>query len=70
MIVMFGASGFGLAALRTSQNGGKTPRHSLDQWDKLRDVRLTGSKTQQVANATAPAGFELNNPWKLERRMA
>lgn len=30
-----------------------------------RDRRLTGSITGQVAQAVAPPGFELNNPWKV-----
>ncbi|CAH0014788.1 unnamed protein product [Clonostachys rhizophaga] len=75
MIVMFGATGTGLAALKTWHNEGKNPRYSLDQWDRLigitvqqRDRRLTGSITGQVAQAVAPPGFELNNPWKLEKR--
>ncbi|CAH0052910.1 unnamed protein product [Clonostachys solani] len=71
MIVMFGATGTGLAALKTWHNEGKAPRYSLDQWDRQmqqRDRRLTGSITGQVAQAVAPPGFELNNPWKLEKR--
>uniref|UniRef100_A0A8H7TRW2 NADH dehydrogenase [ubiquinone] 1 alpha subcomplex subunit 1 n=1 Tax=Bionectria ochroleuca TaxID=29856 RepID=A0A8H7TRW2_BIOOC len=90
MIVMFGATGTGLAALKTWHNEGKNPRYSLDQWDRYglplkrsnrlivhelivitvqqRDRRLTGSITGQVAQAVAPPGFELNNPWKLEKR--
>lgn len=32
---MFGATGTGLAAIRTWQNDGKRPRYSLDQWDKV-----------------------------------
>ncbi|KAL6890743.1 hypothetical protein GGI43DRAFT_415633 [Trichoderma evansii] len=34
MIVMFGATGTGLAAFKTWQNEGKRPRYSLDQWDR------------------------------------
>ncbi|KAK3182010.1 hypothetical protein K4F52_006749 [Lecanicillium sp. MT-2017a] len=35
MVVMFGATGTGLAALKTWRNEGKRPRYSLDQWDKV-----------------------------------
>ena len=33
---MFGVTGAGLAAVKTLQNGGKSPRHSVDTWDKVR----------------------------------
>jgi hypothetical protein len=71
MIAMFGVTGTGLAALKSYQNEGRNPRYSLDQWDKQmmeRDRRLTGNLRGQIAQAHAPAGFELNNPWRLERR--
>ncbi|UKZ67412.1 uncharacterized protein TrAtP1_008573 [Trichoderma atroviride] len=35
IIVMFGATGTGLAAFKTWQNEGKRPRYSLDQWDRV-----------------------------------
>ncbi|OTA03468.1 hypothetical protein A9Z42_0039530 [Trichoderma parareesei] len=42
MIVMFGATGTGLAAFKTWQNEGKRPRYSLDQWDKQsKDLSFT-----------------------------
>ncbi|KFH40956.1 hypothetical protein ACRE_083290 [Hapsidospora chrysogenum ATCC 11550] len=69
MIAMFGVTGTGLAFIRQYQNDGKNPRYSVDTWDK-RDRRLTGSLRGQVANATAPPGFELNNPWKQRAKMA
>ncbi|KAH7271201.1 hypothetical protein MRS44_005022 [Fusarium solani] len=69
MIGMFGISGTGLAVIKTWQNEGKRPRYSVDQWDK-RDRRLTGSLRGQTDKAVAPIGFELNNPWKLEKRFA
>ncbi|RJE24808.1 hypothetical protein PHISCL_02828 [Aspergillus sclerotialis] len=34
-----------------------------------RDMRLTGSKRGQSTNAIAPKGFEVSNPWKLEKRI-
>jgi hypothetical protein len=34
-----------------------------------RDLRLTGSFRGQSTNPEAPKGFELNNPWKVEKRM-
>ncbi|KAI8682722.1 NADH dehydrogenase [ubiquinone] 1 alpha subcomplex subunit 1 [Fusarium sp. Ph1] len=74
MIGMFGISGTGLAVIKTWQNEGKRPRYSVDQWDKVslmeRDRRLTGSLRGQTDKAVAPIGFELNNPWKLEKRFA
>lgn len=37
---MFGATGAGLAAVKTLQNGGKAPRYSLDNWDRVRSLTL------------------------------
>ncbi|KAL9483818.1 hypothetical protein ACSS6W_002607 [Trichoderma asperelloides] len=71
MIVMFGATGTGLAAFKTWQNEGKRPRYSLDQWDRVmmdRDRRLTGTLRGQTDNPQAPLGFEFSNGWKLEKR--
>ncbi|EJP67943.1 hypothetical protein ACQRIT_004657 [Beauveria bassiana] len=71
MIAMFGATGTGLAAIRTWQNDGKRPRYSLDQWDKQmmeRDNRLTGRPRGQTDKPDAPFGFEYSNGWKLEKR--
>ncbi|KAL4942522.1 hypothetical protein BDV06DRAFT_222113 [Aspergillus oleicola] len=34
-----------------------------------RDLRLTGSLRGQSTNPEAPKGFELSNPWKLEKRI-
>ena len=34
-----------------------------------RDLRLTGSLRGQSTNAEAPKGFELSNPWKVEKRI-
>ncbi|KAF7955259.1 uncharacterized protein EAE97_000518 [Botrytis byssoidea] len=33
-----------------------------------RDRRLTGFLRGQTDNPSAPLGFELNNPWRLEKR--
>ncbi|KFY26828.1 hypothetical protein V491_01157 [Pseudogymnoascus sp. VKM F-3775] len=33
-----------------------------------RDRRLTGFLRGQTGSAIAPPGFELNNPWRLEKR--
>lgn len=71
IMVMFGIAGGGLAAVRSHQNGGKKPRHGLDQWDRQmmdRDRRLTGYLRGQTDEAVAPPGFEVNNPWKVEKR--
>lgn len=73
MVVMFGISGTGLAVVKTWQNEGKRPRYSVDQWDRQmmeRDRRLTGTLRGQTDKPDAPAGFELNNPWKLETRFS
>ncbi|EQB57033.1 hypothetical protein CGLO_02894 [Colletotrichum gloeosporioides Cg-14] len=35
-----------------------------------RDRRLTGDLRGQIDNAEAPPGFELNNPWRLEKRFS
>ncbi|KAK1138598.1 hypothetical protein N8T08_002160 [Aspergillus melleus] len=34
-----------------------------------RDLRLTGTMRGQSSNEVAPKGFELSNPWKLEKRI-
>ncbi|KAG2419568.1 hypothetical protein HFD88_004364 [Aspergillus terreus] len=34
-----------------------------------RDLRITGTPRGQSANAEAPKGFEVSNPWKLEKRI-
>ncbi|KAI1826977.1 hypothetical protein F4861DRAFT_463320 [Xylaria intraflava] len=73
ILAMFGATGAGLSKLRHWQNGHKRPRHGLDQWDRVvmdRDRRLTGLLRGQSDAAIAPVGFELNNPWRVEKRMA
>ncbi|KAK4217250.1 hypothetical protein QBC37DRAFT_415249 [Rhypophila decipiens] len=72
IVAMFGISGGGLSAVRYWQNGGKRMRRSCDQWDMVmmeRDRRLTGSLRGQSDAPIAPPGFELNNPWKAERRI-
>lgn len=71
IIGMFAFTGAGLAKVRHWANDGKPGRHSIDQWDRQmmdRDRRLTGSLRGQTDNVEAPLGFELNNPWRLERR--
>ncbi|KAJ5627346.1 hypothetical protein N7528_004773 [Penicillium herquei] len=34
-----------------------------------RDLRITGSLRGQSSNHIAPKGFEVSNPWKLEKRI-
>ncbi|KAL0934198.1 small secreted protein [Colletotrichum truncatum] len=82
MVAMFGITGTGLHVIKSIQNGGKKPRWGLDQWDRQsmplmiwsmvmdRDRRLTGDLRGQIDNAEAPPGFELNNPWRLEKRIS
>ncbi|KAK4956910.1 hypothetical protein LTR66_008188 [Elasticomyces elasticus] len=68
---MFGFTGAGLSKVRHMQNGGKRARHSVDQWDRQmmdRDRRLTGFLRGQTDRVEAPQGFELSNPWRVERR--
>ncbi|KAH8812003.1 hypothetical protein F5884DRAFT_784103 [Xylogone sp. PMI_703] len=68
MLAMFGVTGAGLSKIRHMQNGGKRPRRSIDQWDRVmmdRDRRLTGFLRGQTDNPDAPPGFELNNPWRV-----
>ncbi|KAI0421548.1 hypothetical protein F5X98DRAFT_246686 [Xylaria grammica] len=72
VLAMFGVTGAGLSKLRHWQNGNKRPRRSIDQWDRQmmdRDRRLTGLLRGQSDAALAPAGFELNNPWRAEKRV-
>ncbi|KAH8884599.1 hypothetical protein GQ53DRAFT_829558 [Thozetella sp. PMI_491] len=38
IIAMFSVTGVGLSKIRHMQNGGKRPRRSLDQWDRVGDV--------------------------------
>ncbi|KAL2208129.1 hypothetical protein CC79DRAFT_1333923 [Sarocladium strictum] len=71
IVAMFGATGAGLATIKTMQNDGKRPRYSVDQWDRVlmdRDRRLTGRVRGQIDRPEAPAGFEFTNGWKLEKR--
>ncbi|KAG0648637.1 hypothetical protein D0Z07_4688 [Hyphodiscus hymeniophilus] len=41
-----------------------------DRWVVMdRDRRLTGYLRGQTDNSAAPPGFELNNPWRCEKRI-
>ncbi|PSN60988.1 hypothetical protein BS50DRAFT_161876 [Corynespora cassiicola Philippines] len=71
MIGMFAFSGVAVGSLKEMQNGGKKTRRGIDAWDRVmmeRDRRLTGFVRGQTDKPTAPPGFELNNPWRVERR--
>ncbi|OTB11164.1 hypothetical protein K445DRAFT_322348 [Daldinia sp. EC12] len=71
ILAMFSATGAGLSKLKHWHNGGKRARRSIDQWDRQmmnRDMRLTGYLRGQSDAPAAPAGFELNNPWRVEKR--
>ncbi|KAK1759659.1 hypothetical protein QBC47DRAFT_372707 [Echria macrotheca] len=77
IVAMFGVTGAGLSKIRNMQNGGKRQRRGIDQWDKVgasllmdRDRRLTGFLRGQTDNPIAPDGYELNNPWRCEKRMS
>ncbi|KAJ6008196.1 hypothetical protein N7540_012172 [Penicillium herquei] len=40
------------------------------RWSVMeRDLRITGSMRGQSSNHIAPKGFEVSNPWKLEKRI-
>ncbi|PKY02625.1 hypothetical protein P168DRAFT_187695 [Aspergillus campestris IBT 28561] len=72
IIGMFGVTGIGLGAVKTLSNEGKRARWNRDLWDRVmmeRDYRLTGTKRGQSTNVVAPKGFEVSNPWKLEKRI-
>ncbi|KAL4808398.1 hypothetical protein BDV18DRAFT_158497 [Aspergillus unguis] len=77
VVAMFGVTGVGLSVVKTYANDGKKARWNRDLWDRVRmplelmerDLRLTGSMRGQSTNPEAPKGFELNNPWKVEKRM-
>ncbi|EAS36169.1 uncharacterized protein CIMG_01523 [Coccidioides immitis RS] len=72
IVGFFGVTGVGLSFVKRWANDGKRPRRGIDAWDRQmmeRDLRLTGSLRGQTDNPIAPRGFELNNPWKLEKRI-
>ncbi|RAK92844.1 hypothetical protein BO79DRAFT_207239 [Aspergillus costaricaensis CBS 115574] len=68
IIGSFTVGGAGLWAVRKWDNEGKMPRWNKDKWDR-RDLRITGTKRGQSSNHEAPKGFELSNPWKIEKRI-
>ncbi|OKL60090.1 hypothetical protein UA08_04715 [Talaromyces atroroseus] len=41
---------------------------TIQQQMMERDYRITGTLRGQSTNAEAPTGFEVSNPWKLEKR--
>ncbi|KAF1845387.1 uncharacterized protein K460DRAFT_285676 [Cucurbitaria berberidis CBS 394.84] len=68
MTGFFAFSAISVGKLREMQNGGKRARRGIDQWDRVmmeRDRRLTGFARGQTDKPIAPAGFELNNPWRV-----
>ncbi|PLN85183.1 hypothetical protein BDW42DRAFT_191021 [Aspergillus taichungensis] len=79
IIGMFGVTGIGMGAVKYFSNDGKQARWNRDLWDRFgltilqqmmeRDYRLTGTKRGQSTNVVAPKGFEVSNPWKLEKRI-
>ncbi|KAK2799054.1 hypothetical protein FQN51_007160 [Onygenales sp. PD_10] len=71
IIGMFGVTGFGLSTVKYFSNGRKNPRRGIDVWDRQmmeRDQRITGVFRGQDSNHEAPVGFEVNHPWKAEKR--
>ncbi|KAL4921678.1 hypothetical protein BDW62DRAFT_174216 [Aspergillus aurantiobrunneus] len=72
VVAMFGVTGVGLSVVKTFANDGKKARWNRDLWDRQmmeRDLRLTGTFRGQSTNPEAPKGFEINNPWKIEKRI-
>ncbi|KAF3761538.1 hypothetical protein M406DRAFT_323906 [Cryphonectria parasitica EP155] len=72
VFTMFGVTGAGLSNIKYYANGKKRARRSLDQWDRQmmdRDRRLTGEIRGQSDTPIAPPGYELNNPWRVEKRV-
>ncbi|KMK54816.1 hypothetical protein Y699_06460 [Aspergillus fumigatus Z5] len=63
IIAMFGVTGAGLTAAKYFGNEGKKARWNKDLWDRQRTLR------GQSGNAVAPKGFDVSNPWKLEKRI-
>ncbi|KAF2271586.1 uncharacterized protein EI97DRAFT_263362 [Westerdykella ornata] len=71
MLGMFAFSAASVSKLREIQNGGKRARRGIDAWDQQmleRDRRLTGFVRGQTDRPEAPPGFEVNNPWRVEKR--
>jgi hypothetical protein len=69
---MFGLSGYGISFVKGFANDGKKARWNRDLWDRQmmdRDLRLTGSERGQSSNHVAPKGFDVSNPWKVEKRI-
>ncbi|KAJ5172405.1 hypothetical protein N7492_004998 [Penicillium capsulatum] len=72
VIGMFGVSGVGLHFVKRFSNEGKKTRWNRDLWDRQmmeRDQRITGTARGQSSNHIAPKGFEVSNPWKIEKRI-
>lgn len=72
IIGMFGITSTGLSILKSYQNDGKKARWNLDAWDRQmmeRDLRITGRLRGQSGNPEPPKGFEVSNPWRIEKRM-
>ncbi|TDZ24737.1 hypothetical protein Cob_v002173 [Colletotrichum orbiculare MAFF 240422] len=66
MVAMFGITGTGLAVIKV----GQTKCVAAQDFVMDRDRRLTGDLRGQIDNAEAPPGFEVNNPWRLEKRIS
>ncbi|KAI4656794.1 uncharacterized protein J4E78_006685 [Alternaria triticimaculans] len=63
MTGFFAFSAVSVGKLKEIQNGGKKTRRVME-----RDRRLTGFMRGQTDKPIAPEGFELNNPWRCEKR--
>ncbi|KAL1995739.1 hypothetical protein VTN49DRAFT_605 [Thermomyces lanuginosus] len=77
IIGMFGVTGAGLSIAKYYANEHKRARWNMDAWDRQSMYSLVtlgmacaaSCLRGQSGNAEAPKGFEVNNPWKVERRI-
>ncbi|KAL4908163.1 hypothetical protein BDW74DRAFT_174856 [Aspergillus multicolor] len=62
-------SPFDFYLISTARFSARLARNALADISLAKDLRLTGTLRGQSTNPEAPKGFELNNPWKVEKRM-
>ncbi|KAL2149359.1 hypothetical protein VTH82DRAFT_8707 [Thermothelomyces myriococcoides] len=59
-----------VSRIRRPDNPPTEPLLTRRQQMMDRDRRLTGYLRGQTDNPIAPPGFELNNPWRVEKRIS
>ncbi|KAJ6047976.1 hypothetical protein N7460_004123 [Penicillium canescens] len=57
IITMFGVTGYGLHYVKRFANDGKKARWNRDLWDR------------QIQQSPSTPGFDVSNPWKIEKRI-